>query len=64
MTKMRQDNDVTDHTGAVYAEIRTEFSWKIGQDAVYHENQRKQRCDQPYKGDLCKKDIELSGPIK
>ena len=26
MTKMRQDNDVTDHTGAVYAEIRTEFS--------------------------------------
>ena len=37
--KSRQDNDITDCIGAIYAKIRTELSWSIGQDVVYHEKQ-------------------------
>ena len=36
MPKTRQD-DMINHTSVVYAEIRIELSWLIGQDAVYHE---------------------------
>ena len=35
MTKSRQDNNVTDHTGALYAKNETELSWPIRQGAVY-----------------------------
>ena len=38
MTKTKQDNDVTDHIGAVYTEIGTELSWLIEQDVTYHKN--------------------------
>lgn len=37
MMKAKQDNNMTDHTGAVYEEIKIELSWSIGQDAVSHE---------------------------
>ena len=36
MTKTRHD-DMINHTSVVYAEIRIELSWLIGQDVVYHE---------------------------
>lgn len=38
MMKIRQDNDMIDHTSAIYVKIETELSWTIKQDAVYHEN--------------------------
>lgn len=37
--KTKQDNNVTDHIGVVYAENETELSWPIGPDAVCEENQ-------------------------
>ena len=30
ITETRQNNDVTEHIGAVYVKIRTELSWLIG----------------------------------
>ena len=41
MTKTRQDNDVIDRIGAVYTDIRTELSWPIRKDTVYHKKQTK-----------------------
>ena len=37
MTKIKQNNDMTNHTGAIYSEIETELSWSIGHDVIYHE---------------------------
>ena len=45
MMKIRQDNDVTDPTGAVYVENNTELSWLIGLGANYDKNQIGQLCD-------------------
>ena len=42
---MRQDYNVTDCTGAVYAKIKIELLWLIRQDVVYHENQKEQLHD-------------------
>ena len=36
--KTRQDNDLTDYTGAIYDENETKLSWSIGLGAVYDEN--------------------------
>lgn len=33
--KTRQDNDVTSHTSAVYAEIEIELAWLVRHDEVY-----------------------------
>ena len=52
MMKTRQDNNLTDHTGSVYAENRTKLSRPIGHNAVYHENQTGQLYDRSYKCDL------------
>ena len=38
VTKTNRDNDVTDHTSAVYVENETELSWSIGSGADYGEN--------------------------
>ena len=35
--KTRQDNNITDYTVVIYFEIKTELSWLIKQEAVYHE---------------------------
>lgn len=51
--KTKQDNNVTDQTGALYVENDIELSWPIGPGAVYDEFQRGQRCDQSYKCGLC-----------
>ena len=37
MVKTRHENDMTNCTCAIYGEIKTKFSWLIGQDVVYHE---------------------------
>ena len=37
MTNTKQDNNVNNRTRAVYAEIRIELLWLIGQDAIYYE---------------------------
>ena len=34
MTKIKPNNDVTDHIGAVYAESETELLWLIGPSTV------------------------------
>ena len=39
MMKTRQDNNLIDHTGTVYAEIESELSWLIGSGAICDENQ-------------------------
>ena len=39
MMKTRQDNDVTDHTGAIYVENNIELSWPIESGVVYDKNQ-------------------------
>ena len=36
--KTRQDNDVIDHTSAVYVENNTKLSWHAGLGANYEEN--------------------------
>ena len=41
----RKDNDVTDHTGAVYTENDIELSWPIGSGADAYENKIGQLCD-------------------
>ena len=46
MMKNKQDNNFIDHIGVVYAEIGTELSRQIRQDAVNHENQTEQQSDQ------------------
>ena len=38
MTKTREDNNVTDHIGAVYAENDTELSWPIRSSADGYED--------------------------
>ena len=43
--KSKQDNDVIDGIGAVYAEIETKLSYLIGHNAVYHENQTGEKHD-------------------
>lgn len=35
----KQDNNVTDHTSAVYAKIKAKLSLSIGKNVVYHEKQ-------------------------
>ena len=34
--KTKQDNDMTDRTGAVYVETNTELLWPIGSGANYN----------------------------
>ena len=43
--KTRQDNDMTDHTGVVYAENNNELSSSIKSGADCDENQIRQLCD-------------------
>ena len=52
MTKIWQDNDVTNRIGLVYAEIEFELSRPIWLFKVYDENQTRQRQDQSYRYDL------------
>ena len=42
MTKTKQDNDVANHKGVMYVEIKSELSWLIEWDVGYHENQIRQ----------------------
>ena len=39
MMKTKQDNDVTDHIGVVYAENETKLSWLIGSGVICEEDQ-------------------------
>lgn len=39
MTKTRQGNDVTNHTGSLYIENEIELLWLIWQGTVYDEDQ-------------------------
>ena len=43
--KTSQDNDVTDHIGAVYAENKTELLWSIESGDDYGENKIRQLRD-------------------
>ena len=45
MTKIKQNNNVTDCIGLVYFKTKTELSGPIRQSVVYDENQIEQQCD-------------------
>ena len=45
MMKTRQENEITDCTGAVYAENKTKLSSPIRHGAVCDENKIGERCD-------------------
>ena len=45
VTITRKDNDVSDHTDAVYANNDTKLSWPIRLGVDYDENQIGQQCD-------------------
>ena len=45
MIKTKQDNDMSNHTSAIYTEKETELSWPIGPSAVCDENQLGIQCD-------------------
>lgn len=45
VTKKRQDNNMTNNTGAIYIKNETEMLWPIGSGEVYDGNQIGQRCD-------------------
>ena len=47
--KTRQDNDMTDLIGMVYAKNETELSWSIRLDVVCDENQAWQWPDRSYR---------------
>lgn len=48
MTTTRQNNDINDLTGAIYAEMETKLSRPIRLGAVCDENQRRQQYDRSY----------------
>ena len=50
--KTRYDNDMIDHTSAVYVEIRNKLLRPIEQDTVYHKKQTRQRRDRSHRCDL------------
>lgn len=64
MMKPKLKNGMTDRTDVVYADIETKLSQPIRKDAVYHEKQIWQGCDQSYGCDLCRIHMELSRPIR
>ena len=55
MMKTKQDNDMTDHIGLVYAKIKTELLWAIWPSAIYDENQIGKGCDWSYRCGLRQK---------
>ena len=55
MTKTIQDNDVTNHASAIYAENNTELSWSIGSGTDCDENQLGQPRDLSHRCGLCQK---------
>ena len=63
MMKTRQDDDIIDHTGVVYAKNKTKLSWPIKPTAFYDENHIGKWCDWTYRCDLQENDIELSSLI-
>ena len=62
--KTRQDNDAIDHIGVIYAKIKTELSYPIEQDAVYHKNREDNDVANCIGVIFAKYDFELSRPIK
>ena len=46
--KTRQDNDMTDHIGAVYAKNDNELLWHVGLGDNYDEKQTRQLWDETY----------------
>lgn len=45
VTKIRHENDMTDHTSAIYVENDTKLLWPIKSSANYDENQIEQLHD-------------------
>lgn len=52
MMKIKQDNDINDHTVAVNIENKTKMSWQIRLGMVYDKNQMGERRGQSYKFSL------------
>ena len=53
--KMTLHNNVTNRTGAVYAENYSKLSWPIRHGAIYDENDIRQQCDWSYRCGLHQK---------
>ena len=64
MTKIRQDNNVTDCIGLVYTKTKIKLLGPIWLSVVSYENQIGQWCDQSYRYGLIENEIELSWPIR
>ena len=59
MSKTKQDNDMTDRIGLVYAEIKTQILIPILLGTICDENHTRQLCDWLEKCNLCFHDTEL-----
>lgn len=55
MTKTKEDNNLIDYTGVVYAENDIELSWPIELGVDYDENHIEQLCEWLYRCSLCRK---------
>ena len=65
MMKIRENNDMTDCIGVVYAKTQTQLSGPIKPGAVCYENKTEQWHDRLYSCNLHQKnEIELSWPIR
>lgn len=53
ITKMRQDNAMTNPIGMVYAKNEVELSLPIRQGMIYDEDNIGQLCDRSYRCELC-----------
>ena len=49
MIKTKQDNNITDHIGMVYADTETELSVPIWPTMIYDENHTEQQRDRLYR---------------
>ena len=52
MTKTRQENDMIDRIGLVYAKFEIELSEPIWTGVVREENKTEEQCDRLYRCDL------------
>ena len=61
VTKIRQDNDMIDHTNVVYAENETKLSCPLGLGTVCDENHIAQQGDQSYRSGLSQNQNRIIG---
>ena len=61
--KTRQDNDMPDCIGTIYAKNEIELSWPIGSGTICDQSKIGQWCDQSIGSIYVKTETKLLGPI-